>query len=385
MEKRVFIIVCTGTAGHINPGLSVAAEIQSRLPESEILFIGSDREMEKRLVPKAGYELENIKMSGIRRGIGPKAAMHNIKTVVKILCAGKKVKKILKAKRPCAVIGTGGYICYPVLKTAAGQGIATYVLESNAYPGMTVRMLSGIVKRVMVTYRGYEKYYKKPGRVSHTGTPLRGEFYQSKGEDSSREQKEKPLVVSFWGSLGAEKMNEIMAEFINENMKAKSFRHIHGAGNSKGALMDKLSEIGAEFPDASCADIRDYIEDMPDVMKAADLVLCRAGGITLAELTALGKPSVLVPSAYVPDNVQAQNAAQLHSAGAAILQNESDCTGKSLFDAVSALLSNQKKLGEMSKAAKSLSAPKAVSDIADIIFADIGITNTPVKKKAKVV
>jgi len=371
-----FLMVCTGTAGHINPGLCIADEIKDQLPESKIIFIGADRPLEKRLIPEAGYELTNIKMSGIKRGIKPSDIIHNIKTVFNVLSAKRKVKKLLKNTKPKAVIGTGGYICYPVLKTAAAMKIPTFIHESNAKPGMTVKMLSGIVDKVMIAFEGYEEYYKKPERLILTGTPLRRGFYTS-DEDNLQVQQDnrqdnKPLVVSFWGSLGAERMNDIMADFVKSNLSKNSFYHTHGAGNSFNVLIDKLTQYDITKVEPPFADIREYIDDMPAVMKKADLVLCRAGAITLAELLSLGKPSILIPSPFVPDNVQSENANQLKKLGAAVVVDEESCTGEILYEKAIELISDKEKLNKMALAAKKIAAPNATSDIVDLILKDMG-------------
>jgi len=353
-----YLIVCGGTAGHINPGLCIAEEIQSRLPQAQIIFVGAGRALEKRLIPEAGFELVNIKMSGIKRGIKPSDILHNIKTVFNVLSAKGKVKKLLKSTKPKAVIGTGGYICYPVLKTAASMKIPTLIHESNAMPGMTVKLLSGIVDKVMISFDGYEKYYKKPERLTLTGTPLRKEFYASCEDVEKNEANKIPLIVSFWGSLGAERMNDIMAGFIQKNLADSSFHHIHAAGNNQ-----KILTYAPPY-----ADVREYIDDMPAVMKKADLVICRAGAITIAELLTLGKPSIIVPSPYVPDNVQQENAKQLEKFGAAVVIEEAHCSDELLYQTAKELVSNKERLAKMSQAAVSLKAPNATSDIVDLIF-----------------
>lgn len=366
-----FIIVCGGTAGHINPGLSIAEELRERVPKAKIIFIGADRALEKQLIPKAGYGLLNIKMTGIRRGFLPADIVYNVKTLAKVISAQRKAMIILRREMPSAVIGTGGYICYPVLKAAAKLKIPTFIHESNARPGLTVRMLSSIADKVMITYQGFDKYYKRPERLVVTGTPIRRDFIVDKNAadtDTDDGQTGKPLVVSFWGSLGAERMNKMMAGFIKENLAKEHFRHIHSAGNSKQLLLDELSKLGVTVAKPPYADIRSYIEDMPEIMKKSDLVLCRAGAMTIAELSAAGKPSILIPSPYVPDNVQLINAQQLQNAGAAVIIDERECSGETLFQAACELIGERARLGEMAAQALRLAAPGAAGDIADLIL-----------------
>jgi len=362
-----YLIVCSGTAGHINPGLCIAEEIKSRLPDSEIIFIGTGRELEKRLIPEAGFKLINIKMSGIKRGIKPSDIIYNIKTVINVLAAKKTVKKLLKNTKPEAVIGTGGYICYPVIKAAAKMKIPTFIHESNAMPGMSVKMLSAVADKVMISFEGYDRYYKKPQRLVLTGTPLKKEFYTSIEETGIQQKEGKPLVVSFWGSLGSERMNEIMAGFIKRNIEDKSFYHIHATGNSFDVLTQKLAENNITEFKPPYADIREYINDMPVVMSKADLVICRAGAITITELLTLGKPSIIIPSPYVPDNVQQENAKQLEQIGAAIVIEESLCNDSLLYETTKKLILNTNKLDEMAQAAKKLTKSNATVEIVDLI------------------
>ena len=364
-----FIIVCGGSAGHINPAIAIADEIRSKLPESKILFVGADKTLEKRLIPAAGFDLVNIQMSGVRRGISPEDILHNIKTVKNVITAKHKSKKLLKEQKPDAVIGTGGYVCYPILKKAADLGIATFVLEPNAYPGLANRMLSGVVDKIFVTYKELEDQYKHPERVMYTGTPLKSEFYGFIEEETSTMDNDKPLIVSYWGSIGAVKMNEVILDFITLNVKEKRFNHIHATGISTNAekMINKLRDSGLTDVNAPIADIREYIDNMPVVMKAADIVICRSGASTIAELTALGKPAIFIPSPNVAENHQEVNAEQLQAAGGAIMILEKDCTGEKLFKIVSELLIDKNKLEKMSIAQKSLSVPNAASNIVEAV------------------
>jgi len=362
------IFVCGGTAGHVNPAIAIAKGIGDRAPGSEILFIGAGRELEKRLVPEAGFELKNIKMSGIKRGIKPGDLIYNAKTLKNTLAASFTAAKLIREFKPHAVIGTGGYICYPVLKKAAQMQIPTFIHESNAYPGMTVKMLSSVVDKVLVAFKGYEDMYRKPERVIFTGTPLRKEFYEAAKAPGNEGSKDKPLIVSFWGSLGAERMNEMMLELIGMNAVSKRFRHIHATGSDPAEMKKKLSNSGLTEIAPPMLDLRQYIDDMPSVMKAADVILCRAGGITTAELIALGKPCILVPSEYVPDNVQPTNAEQLRKAGGAIVISEKECSGKLLFETLSFLLDDPDELGKMSNAQKTLSSSNATEKVIDIVL-----------------
>ena len=368
-----FIFVCGGTAGHINPAIAIAEELSSRLPQAEILFVGADKVLEKKLIPQAGFELINIKMSGLRRGFSPEDVLHNIKTAVNLLIAYNKSGRLLKKFMPDAVIGTGGYICYPVLKKAAKKKILTFILEPNASPGMTVRMLSTIVDRIFVSYKGLEQKYKEPKRVVYTGTPLKKGFFSESAEqdsDESQPEKEKPLVISYWGSVGAAGMNIKILDFIKLNTAEESFNHIHatGAGGSLSNILEQLKEKGVASPTPPTEDIREYIDDMPSVMRNADIVISRSGASTIAEITALGKPAILIPSPNVTENHQEENARQLQAAGGAVMILENECTGDILYNKVVSILDDKNELSRMSNAQKSLSVQDAAARVIENVL-----------------
>jgi len=366
-----FLFVCGGSAGHVNPALAIAEELRRKAPESEILFVGADKTLEKRLIPEAGFDLVNIKMSGLRRGVSPGDILHNIRTASYLFSANIKSAKLLETFKPNAVIGTGGYISYPVLKKAARMGIPTYVLEPNAFPGLAVRMLSSIVDRIFVTYKGLESKYKRPERLVYTGTPLKTGFLEKDTEHKSIE-KERPLVVSYWGSLGAAHMNNKILDMIKENVTERRFNHIHATGinSSPEQMKARLTSMGVTGIEPPFADIREYINDMPSVMREADIVISRAGASTIVELTSTGKPAILIPSPNVTENHQEENARQLQKAGGAVMILESECSGKLLYDTIISLLDDREKLEKMSKAQKSLSVSDAASKIVDIILED---------------
>ena len=365
-----FLFACGGTAGHINPALAIAEELRKLRPDSGILFVGAGREMEKRLVPKAGYELVNIRMSGLRRGFSPEDMLHNVKMLRNLAAAGNETVEIIKRFGPHAVIGTGGYICYPVLKKAAHMGIPTLIHESNAAPGLTTKLLSAIVDKVLVSFPGIEDIYRRPERVVFTGTPVLGGFETWASSSNGEKPEGEKLVVSFWGSLGAERMDETIAEFIKLNVDNGAFNHLHSTGKAGGAaeMRNRLTRIGVPEVLPQGIEIKEYIDNMSLVMAKADVVLCRAGGSTIAELTALGKPAVLIPSPYVANNEQEKNARQLQKAGGAIVLDEKNCSGKTLFDTVVSLLSDSDMLRRMSDAQNALGVHNAAERIAELVI-----------------
>jgi len=367
-----FLIACGGTAGHINPALAIAVELRKRIPGSKILFVGAGRALEKTMIPRAGFHVINIKMSGLRRGISPKDMIYNVKTAKNVLTAGIQAGKLLKRFNPNVVIGTGGYICYPILKCAARLKIPTIIHDSNAVPGLTTKSLSSIVDKVLVSFPNQENLYNKPERVVFTGTPIREDFKLRSIFCPFRDKRELPLVVSFWGSLGAEHLNKIIADVIKLNIKSRTFDHIHAVGKKHGKQEVKsfLKQVGvskvSELPKG--IEIREYIENMPGVMTCADLIICRGGGSTIAELIELDKPAVIIPSPYVANNEQEYNARQISNVGGAVLLDENTCTGDSLYGLITSLLSDKEKLVNMAENIKTITAGDTTDNVVNIIL-----------------
>lgn len=367
-----FLLVCGGTAGHINPALAIAGELGKVLEGSEFLFVGSGRDMEKRLIPGAGYDLKNVTITGFSRGISPRHIKANFKMLKNLMVSAKESEEIINEFKPDAVIGTGGYVCYPVLKKAAQMGIPTVLHESNAVPGVTTKMLSGKVDKMMVAFPDVTKYYKKPENVVVTGTPVRQDF-SALTKTQARAKlgiDNRPLVVSFWGSLGASVMNGYMIDFVVENCKSGAFNHIHATGGGEAGLKklkDALNDKGIiNIP--SNVDLRPYIDNMGTVMTAADIVMCRAGASTIAELTMMGKASILVPSPNVTNNHQEKNALAVQKSGGAKVFLEPECNGKIMYDAVSELTADKTALKKMNECAMRLGVKDSASRIADIII-----------------
>ena len=373
MDLR-FLFAAGGTAGHIYPAIAIANQIKQWLPDAEILFVGAKGKMELELVPKEGYQIRSIPISNFQRKLNPKGILHNFGSVKNLALSSVAVKKILQEFSPQVVIGTGGYVCYPVLKEAAKRNIPTVLHESNAIPGLTTRRLAPIVDRLLLGVKGTESVYPKAKDVRFTGIPVRDAFLagdQGKARKKLGIKSDKPLVLSFWGSLGALHMNNAMPQFFERLSKQQDFYHIHATGGSEeraDALKSTLLESGIDAPEKVGIDIRPFIHDMPSVMAAADLVLCRAGASTLAELTALGKPSILVPSPYVTSNHQVENAKVFVKTGAAIMLEEKNCDGDVLFEQVRALVQKPNTLSDMSAAMKSLSNPRATEEIAEMVL-----------------
>jgi len=362
------LFTCGGTAGHINPAVALARMFQER-ENAAILFVGADGGMEARLVPKEGFSLKTVTITNFRRSFSPAAFAHNLKTLFNMGVSKRQANQILDEFQPNLVVGTGGYASYPVVKAAARRGIPTAVHESNAVPGLTTKALSKVCNVVMVGFEESRQHYEDPSRVMVTGTPVRGEFFQytrAEARKKLRFDDARPLVLSYWGSLGAEQMNRYIADFIAlERAEGGPFHHIHGAGRDFADIRSTLAARGDE--DCPGVEVREYIYDMPLVMAAADLVLCRSGASTISELSAIAKPSILVPSPNVVADHQTKNAKILADAGGAILLPEKECSGERLYREAKGLLTNSRRRDEMSRNLSALAIPDANEKIYTVL------------------
>ena len=360
------LFTCGGTAGHVNPAVALARIFQERCHGCQVLFVGADGGMETRLIPKEGYAIQTVTITNLQRSLSPAGLAHNARTLMNMQRSKTQAKRILDHFRPDLVVGTGGYASYPVVKQAAKRGIPTAVHESNAVPGLTTKMLSKVTDLVMVGFEESRAHYSRPERVIVTGTPVRGDFFQHTRQEARRKlgmDDNRPLILSYWGSLGAEVMNRQMVDFIvKEHQEGVPCRHIHGAGRDFGWMKEELLRRGVKL-NSNGVEVREYIYDMPLVMAAADLVLCRAGASTISELTAIAKPAVLVPSPNVTANHQEKNARVLADQGAAILLRETDCVEDTLYDKAALLLQSRDRRESMVTALRAMAVPNAAEKI----------------------
>lgn len=362
------VFTCGGTAGHINPAISVANLLKARKPGTKILFVGAEGEMETKLVPREGYRLETLKISSYARSLTPKGVWHNLKTLHNLRSAKKKADRIIKEFRPDVIVGTGGYASFPMLRQGAKRGVPTAVHEANAMPGLTTRMVADSASRIMVCFEESRAYYKHPERVQVVGMPVRREFlYTTRAEARARlGLGEEPLVVSAWGSLGAREMNKRMADFFRFEVRdGCPWRHVHATGSYGWRWMPELvAEKGVDLKAHPEIDMREYIHNMPDLMAAADLIITRAGASSLNEIEAAGTPCIIVPSPNVTDNHQEKNARVLERQGAALVLPEQDLTAEQLYEAAKALMGDAPRRAEMRKNLQKM----AVVDSAERIY-----------------
>ena len=367
------LFACGGTAGHINPALAVATRLKSENSDVQIQFVGNPEKMEARLVPAAGFDFVPLKIEGFQRRISTENIKRNLSAIHCLMRSTKEVKRILAQFKPDVVVGTGGYVSGPVLRQAAKQDIPTLTHESNAYPGVTTKILARYVDCVLLAVSEAKAHLPKKAHCVVTGNPIRPEILDAK-RAASRERLrvgDKICILSLGGSLGAQRINEAMAELIAATYlhdKNANLHYIHATGRYGADSFPEM--LAAKHVPADCEslDIREYIDDMADCLAAADLVICRSGAMTLTELQAAGRASILIPSPNVSENHQYHNAMVLANRGAAVVVEESRLAGDLLYDTVKSLMSDPQKLVDMGLKAQSLAVTDADSRICDEIY-----------------
>lgn len=370
LNNKKILIATGGTGGHINPALAVAGYIRENYPKAQILFVGTAVKMEAQLVPAAGYDFKTIDIQGFSRDLTLSGIKQNIGTAVKLLKSSSQAKKIIKEFSPDVVLGFGGYVGGPVLRTACKMGIPTAIHEQNAFPGVTNKALAKIVDCVMLTAPEAEKYMQPKNPCVVTGLPIRGELI-SADRDFSRAElgvDDRPVILSMGGSLGARVINTAVTQLIEERYERKNCYFLHATGKAGVGMFDVIEkEKGISLSENKHIMLREYINDMHRCMAAADLVICRAGASSLSEIQAMGKPSILVPYPYAAENHQYYNAMELVKNDAAILIEEKDFTGDRLIKEIDTLLADKQRLETLGKNAKKMAIYDATERIVSCI------------------
>lgn len=358
-----------GTAGHINPALAIAGYIKEKEPDVQILYIGAKGGMEERLVPAAGYNFNSITISGFQRSLSLKNLVRNGKTVIRLFTSTVEARRIIKEFQPDICVGTGGYVAGPVIREAMRMGIPAVIHEQNAYPGVTNKMLSKRASRTMLAVADAQKHLNPSARCVLTGNPVRQEVVRANRKMARKKLglDSRPMILSFGGSLGARKINEAVADLLVQSAKSGRFQHIHGYGQWGKWFPDLLKEKGLDAKSHKELDIREYINNMPDCLAAADLVICRAGAITLSELQAVGRASILIPSPNVAENHQFHNAMAMVERGAAEILEEKNLSGETLCRKVQELFSQSGKIETLAENARKMAIPNSCERIYKII------------------
>ena len=336
-----------GTGGHVNPALAIADAIKLHNKDAEIAYVGTKNGIENKLVEKEGYKMYHVEARGFQRSLSPK----NLIAAWYYLTSPAAAKKVIREFRPDIVIGTGGYVCYAPLKAASELGIPTAVHESNALPGKAVRMLQDKVDLILLNFPQSEKYIDAKEKIRVVGNPLRGDFGAYTKAQARKllgiDDEYKHVLLSYGGSLGAPAINSAALE-IMEGYTAShpEVLHIHATGRKRYAeFSENFSARGLEKVKNISAN--EYIYDMPLKMAAADLVISRAGAMTVTEMAKMKKACIMIPSPYVADNHQYKNAKVLADVGAVELLEEKELSGKKIVELTKELLNDASRRHEM--------------------------------------
>ncbi len=361
------IITGGGTAGHINPGIAIAKHITARHPDAVIVFVGTQRGLEKNLVPREGFEIRFIKARGFNR----KLSLDVLLTAKDMVLGYMEARRIIKAFKPDIVIGTGGYVCLPVMLAAARLKVHTLIHESNSYPGIANRILSGIVDIAAISFKDTQKYFKRAKKVIFTGNPIRSEILSASREEARALEELKPdmlMVLIFGGSQGAQKINDVVVQMIADNKGVLPYKMVFSTGQTQYDRVKKtLEQNGLIAEELANIKIVPYIFDMARSLAAADLVISRAGAVTVSEITATGAPSILIPFPHAAENHQESNARTLERQGASIVILEDDLSSDILNHQIMSLINNKEQLNRMAKNSKKAGVTDAAEKITEAI------------------
>ncbi|MCH1623874.1 undecaprenyldiphospho-muramoylpentapeptide beta-N-acetylglucosaminyltransferase [Fredinandcohnia quinoae] len=351
-----------GTGGHIYPALALINEIKKINPSAEFLYIGTDNGLESGIVKRENIPFKAIEITGFKR----KISIDNIKTIIKFLKGVKDSKKYIKEFNPNVVIGTGGYVCGPVVYAASRLHIPTIIHEQNSVPGITNKFLSRFVDKIAICFEEAERFFPYEKTVL-TGNPRASEVMGKVGvkgmvnTDLNLSQK---TVLIVGGSRGAKPINDAFIEVLDEAVK-RDYQFLYVTGEIHyAAVLEKVKSVG----NPKNVIIKPFIHNMPEVLSGVDLIVARAGATTLAEVTALGLPSILIPSPYVTNNHQEKNARSLSDKGAALIRLENELTGRLLLNDIDSILQNQQKLKMMKEASKQIGIPDAARRLYNVVM-----------------
>ncbi|AGC47467.1 MULTISPECIES: undecaprenyldiphospho-muramoylpentapeptide beta-N-acetylglucosaminyltransferase [Myxococcus] len=349
------LIAGGGTGGHLFPGIALAEEVVTRHHANEVVFVGTERGLEARVVPREGYPLELVKVQGLKG----KGLFSLLKALVALPLAFIESFRILVRQKPDVVVGVGGYASGPVVLAAWLMGIPTAIQEQNALPGLTNKVLGKVVRVVFIAFEEARRFFPEK-KVQLIGNPIRRKLMDNYLR--SHVAHENFSVLVFGGSLGARGINQRMLEALDSLGDLKGdVRFVHQTGKNDLEMVRKgYADKGFQ------AEVVEFIDDMSSAYAKADLVVCRAGATTLAELTVCKKASILIPFPHATDDHQTVNARALVDAGAALMFQESELTGQKLAETLRTLKSQPERLKGMEKKAALLGRPEAAKELADV-------------------
>ena len=359
------IIAAAGTGGHINPGLAIANKIKEKEENSEILFIGTNRGLENDLVPRAGYKLETINAHGLER----KITIENFKNLYATYKSIDEAKKIIKEFKPDILIGTGGYICVPTVIAAKKMNIPVILHESNAFPGIAVKLFKKKADKILVGFKEAKERLDNRENVIVTGNPIKLkklEYDENKKEKIKIELGLKPnipVVLVFGGSQGAQSINRSFIEII-VNKKNKDYQIMWAVGPEQyNKIKAELNKVNVNIEKIDNAKIVPYIYNMEEVMNISDLIVCRSGAMTITEISVVGKPAMFIPFPYATENHQEYNARVLEKVNAARIILDKDINSEILGNSINEIIKDKTKLGEMGKNASKIAKPNVEDEI----------------------
>ena len=357
-----------GTGGHIYPALAICRHLEKQYEEIKLMYVGTSQGLEAQIIPRENIPFKAIESGGISR----KALLKNFSSLFKVTKGIVQSYRIMKKFSPNVVIGTGGYVCGPVVLVASLMGIPTLIHEQNAFPGVTNRLLASRADRICLTFPESEKYFAKyKEKVRLTGLPVRPQIFgvdkrQALSELGLDPHKKTLLVVG--GSQGAISINRAMAKVIEHFLNSSKLQILMVTGKSNyDKFIDELAKEGLTISTGGNIIIKPYIDEMQYGLAAADLAIGRAGATFLSEITAIGLPAILIPYPYASENHQEYNAQALVTTGGAVMILDEKLNGELLIREVERLISNPDDLARMSLASKELGRPQAVDSIAKII------------------
>jgi UDP-N-acetylglucosamine--N-acetylmuramyl-(pentapeptide) pyrophosphoryl-undecaprenol N-acetylglucosamine transferase len=361
------IISGGGTGGHIYPAITIAKAIAAMMQPCEILFVGTRQGLEADLVPKEGFAFAAVDGQGFQRRL----SWDTVKTIYKTLAGLGQTLGIIRRFRPDIVIGTGGYVCGPILLTAALMGIPTMIQEQNVIPGVTNKILARFVNKVAVGYEGAVKFFgTRADKVFVSGNPIRQEIMLATREEGVRAlglDGGRLTVLVAGGSRGARSINQAMVAVHRHFAGRSDVQILHATGQSEyNNIAGLLQQAGIDFEKIGNIIIKPYFYNMPEALAAADVAVFRAGAVGLAELTACGFPAILVPYPSAAENHQEFNARVLAEKGAAVVIPDAELTGPALVAELEKLIKSGPELERMAQASKSLGRPDAAAVIARV-------------------
>ena len=361
-----FLVTGGGTGGHIYPALAIARKIKKEYKDAQIIYVGTEKGMESELVPKEGFEFKTIRVRGFRR----KLSIDTVKSVKELVLGLNDARKIVKEFSPDIVIGTGGYVCGPIVLVATLNKIPTLIHEQNAFPGMTNKILGRFVDKIAGSFEESKKYFKYSEKITITGNPIREDILNIDKQIAYEElniDRHKSFIYSVGGSGGQKRLNDSMIGVIEKNKNNRNIQILHVTGKRfYKPFMEELkkrgiTELGKNIKVVS------YFFEAPKALSIADLVITSAGAISIAEVTAIGKPTILIPKAYTAENHQEYNARVLEKEGASVVILENELNAEKLIYEIDELLNDKVKLTRMASKSKKIGIIDSTERIFDMI------------------